>query len=51
MCLVSLVAYIPNSFHSHLCLLTGMDGDVVARNIREFEKTHEDVGREVWIVG
>jgi CheY-like chemotaxis protein len=38
-------------FHSHLCLLTGMDGDVVARNIRAFEKTHEDVGQEVWIVG
>ena len=51
MCLVSLVAYIPISFHSQLCLLAGMDGDAVARNIREFEKTHEDVGQEVWIVG
>lgn len=28
-----------------------MDGDVVARNIREFEKTNEDVKQEVWIVG
>jgi len=39
-----------------ICLLTltGMDGDVVARNIREFEQTHEDVDvgqGGVWIVG
>ena len=44
-------------FYSQLCCLylsTGMDGDVVARNIREFEKTHADVDVSqlgVWIVG
>jgi CheY-like chemotaxis protein len=43
--------YIFQQFHLRFCLLTGMDGDVVARNIREFEKTHEDVVQEVWIVG
>jgi len=31
--------------------MPGMDGDVVARKIREFEKSHEDVKQEVWIVG
>mmetsp|Transcript_10668 Transcript_10668/g.18196 ORF Transcript_10668/g.18196 Transcript_10668/m.18196 type:complete len:1088 (-) Transcript_10668:69-3332(-) len=34
--------------------MPGMDGDVVARNIREFEQTHEDVDvgqGGVWIVG
>lgn len=31
--------------------MPGMDGDVVARKIREFEKLQEDVEHEVWIVG
>lgn len=31
--------------------MPGMDGDEVARKIREFEKLHEDVKQEVWIVG
>ena len=34
----------------HMCLFFVVH-DVVARNIREFEKTHEDVKQEVWIVG
>jgi len=31
--------------------MPGMDGDEVARKIREFEKLHEEVKQEVWIVG
>ena len=31
--------------------MPGMDGDVVARKIREFEKLQEDVDDGVWIVG
>ena len=31
--------------------MPGMDGDEVARKIREFEKLHEEIKQEVWIVG
>ena len=31
--------------------MPGMDGDEVARKIREFEKTQVDLERNVWIVG
>ena len=30
--------------------MPGMDGDIVARNIREFESLHEEVKTPVWIV-
>ena len=47
-----LVSAHSSPFHLQYCgFLIGMDGDIVARNIREFEKTHEDIVKEVWIVG